>query len=168
MDSNRVAIRRLDPIADEALLRTTYEWYEAGPTWRHDTVRAFNTDDTLATWLYNAHEPSRCDIGVWADDAFIADIILTERAPRVVEVHFEASPKADVAALLTAFELVRDAAWRNGIMEAYTMTPIFNRTILALDKAIGFVDYGVRMFKGVTHNRAIQWVKLVIRNPEAA
>lgn len=158
-------LRMLDPVADTNLLQQTFEWLQTAPQWRRDTVAVFGHDN-LSTWLYNAQGPARCDIGVWVDKEFVADIILTARGPGIVEVHFEAKARTDPQHLLTAFEIVRDRAWEQGLIEAYTWTPTFNRLIIAMDKAIGFVDQGVRMFKGQTHGKAVQWVKLTIRNSQ--
>lgn len=163
---SQIKLRRLDPATDQELFQTTWDWFAAAPQWYRDAHTAFN-DDKQSDWLYNAGAPGRCDIGVWHDETFIADIILTACSARTVEVHFESAPNADTAALLSAFEMVRDRAWAQGIQRAVTWTPRFNRTILALDKAIGFVDRGVRMFKGITHGKPIEWVELSIANPNS-
>lgn len=159
----KLEIRRLDPVADLALYDTAYRWLLDSPSWRQQTEAIFGTLDH-DEYLAATHSEGRCDVGIFTDSGLVAIVILTLTAKHAYEVHFEAARNARPETIIEAGHMIRDQLFDTyGAQLAYTWTPSWNRTVLAIDKAIGFADDGVRMLHGTCRGRLIEWVRLSMR-----
>lgn len=159
------SIRRLDPITDSALFAETYRWLEEAPLWRRETEAVFGTLD-LAEWLAGPSTPGRCDIGIFQDGVFVANVILTLKSRAVYEVHFDARRGATWSTIVRAGQDIRDILFgRYGAERAVTWTPRQNRAVLSINRAIGFRSDNVSMLYGKYRGRPIEWVQHSLRKP---
>lgn len=159
-----VTIRRLDPIADEPLFHIAFGWLEDSPSWRQETEAVFGTLDR-EQYLVNTIDDHRIDIGVFHGPEFIADVILTLRGKHTYEVHFEAAPDADPDAVITAGQWIRDQMLNYGAQMFYTWTPKWNRSVLRINKALGFKPSTVTMLRGLCRGKLVEWVQYSLVRP---
>lgn len=152
--------RRLDPNEDAPLFEQAYQWIEESPSWRKETEAVFGTLDH-EEFMAAPHWDHRVDIGVFAPE-FTALVSLTLRAKGVYEISFGAKSGTDPKVIIAAGIEIRDQMWAQGMELAVTWTPRWNRTVLAIDKAIGFVSTNVTMLHGVCRGRLIEWVQLIL------
>lgn len=159
----KLEIRRLDPVADGHLYDLSYSWLMSSPSWRQQTEAVFGTLD-YTEYMNAVHDPGRCDVGIFVEGVLTAIITLTIRAKGVYEVHLEAAPHTPPEAIMEAGLAIKAQMFGvYGAQLAYTWTPSWNRAVLAIDKAIGFEDTGVRMLHGTCRGRLIEWVELSVR-----
>jgi hypothetical protein len=159
----KLELRRLDPIADLALYETAYRWLMDSPSWRRQTEAIFGTLDH-DEYMTATHSEGRCDVGIFRDGELTAIVILTITAKHTYEVHFESEGNVDPELIIAAGHMIRSQLFGEyGAQLAYTWTPSWNRTVLAIDKAIGFVDDGVRMLHGTCRGRLVEWIRLSLR-----
>lgn len=153
------SLRRLDPATDSALFAETYRWLMEGPEWRRETEEVFGTLNE-AEFLRGPFAPGRCDIGIWDDTKFIANVVLTLRAQNVYEVHFDARRGANSKVVIAAGLDIRNRMFGvYGAQYAYTWTPHWNRGVLQINKALEFLPDNVTMLRGTCRGRVIEWVR---------
>lgn len=162
--STNWSIRRLDSNIDEPLFRTMFTWLEQSPSWRRETEAVFGTLD-LTEYLAATHWDRRIDVGVFVGSTLIACVTMTLTAKDTYEVHFEASRQADPAVVVAAGRVIRDQMFAYGTQLAYTYTPRWNRTVLAINNALGFRPSGVIMLRGTCRGRLIEWLQYQVKNP---
>lgn len=157
------SIRRLNPITDTPLFAETYRWLMEGPEWRRETEAVFGTLNR-SEFLAGPSMPGRCDIGIFDNKKFIANVILTICGRGVFEVHFEACREADPVVIVDAGQDIRDILFgRYGAERVITWTPKWNRTVLSINRAIGFRPNNVSMLYGKYRSRPIEWVQYSLR-----
>lgn len=158
-------IRRLDAEKDADLFLQSWGWLETSPRWRQETEAVFGAvdQDNYFTALAN---PERIDIGVFERGEFTSLVTLTLRASNIYEVHLEAGPAASADAIIFAGWQIRERMFDYGMQRAYTWTPHWNRPVLRINKAIGFLPDNVSMFRGTCRNNLVEWVRYSLRRPD--
>lgn len=157
-------IRRLDPDADSALYAQMYEWTESAPKWLHDATAAFGAL-SREDYINGARWDRRIDIGIFDDDKLIACVTLILILHRIYEVHLEAARGADPELIIAAGLNIRDQLFgQYEAYEAFMWTPVWNRTVRRINKALGFEPDNVSMFRGVSHGKLIEWRRYSIRS----
>lgn len=162
MEANYV-IRRLHPRTDHQLFEQMYGWLLSAPHWRRDTEAVFGTLDR-EEYLLAAYSPNRIDIGVFDHGELCADIILTLQGSGIYEAHLEARRGAPLDLLAVCISQVRDQMFAEyGAQMFFTWQPVRNRTVIAMQKSVGFHADHVNMLRGVSHGKAIEWTRLSLR-----
>lgn len=157
-------IRRIDPDADYVLYEQMYEWTESAPKWLRESTAAFGTL-SRSDYIEGARWDRRIDIGIFDDGKLIACVTLILILHRIYEVHLEASRDADPALIIAAGCDIRDQLFgQYGAYEAFMWTPVWNRTVRRINKALGFEADNVSMFRGVSHGKLIEWRRYSIRS----
>lgn len=153
-------IRKLSAVEDVALYEEAFNWLNESPLWRKETVAAFSTLEH-DEYVRNTHDVGRVDVGVFDSGEFIAIVSNLIRGPGIWETNFEAKRGANIDVIFEACEWIRDYMFgMYGCVLAYTITPKFNRPIIAMDKKLGFVDNKMRYFHGAIKDHPICWVYL--------
>lgn len=155
--STDLTVRRLRVPDDLPLFEIAYSWLESSPQWRQDSEGVWNALDR-DSYLAALNATDRIDIGVFVADALVAIVTLTLRAPHTYEVHFEAARGAPVDAVIEAGISIREQMLIYGAASFFTWTPRWNRAVLAINRAIGFLPQHVSMWRGTTGGRPIEWV----------
>lgn len=149
-----MTLRRLDPVADEALFVQTHEWLDKAPRWRLESEEPWQRED----WLAAAYDPTRIDVGVFDNDVLVADIRLDLRAVGLYEVHLEAAATTKAALVVEAGrEVARWMFGNYGAQQVFAWIPRFNRPAATIIKAIGFNATGLMMWRGISHGKLIEW-----------
>lgn len=157
-----VAIRRLDPVADQALYRWAFNWLAESPIWRQYTEEVFGTLD-LAEYMAARLDERRIDIGVVDGPLFIAKVALHLTARHTYEVSLEAARTANPVAIVTAGQLIRDQLFGEyGAQSVFAWVPRWARGVQSILKAIGFHDNHVTMMRGTCRGKVIEWLSFSI------
>lgn len=145
-------IRRLDPVEDAALLDEAHHWDDDAPRWRKDCEVVFGGDK----WETSDR---RIHVGIF-DDELCAVVHMDLVAKRTYEAHIAVRRGTAVSKLVDPIASIISQMYFYGMVSGFVWLPAFNTAILQLCKAVGFEHDGVVMFKGVTHNRPIEWKRL--------
>lgn len=149
-------IRRLDPVADSAHLTTAWGWLQDSPAWYRQSASIFGSD-SLDTYLYNARQERRIDVGVFEKGELAAIIGLTLRSKHCYEVQLDAAHSAPIELLVTAGSEVRDYMLSYGMQQAFAWLPRWNRSVKRILGEIGFTSDYLMMFRGKLRGRPIEW-----------
>lgn len=153
------SIRRLNPATDATLFRQAHGWLVSAPRWQRDAFTVFNSLE-LDDYLLATYSPNRIDIGVF-DGGLTAIITLTLVGPGIYEAHLEARRGTSTEVLTDAIAQVREQMFgRYNARQVFTWQPTANCAVRTIEKAVGFRSSGVSMFRGVSHNRPIEWEML--------
>lgn len=158
-----LAIRRLDPIADQAIYRWSYNWLVDSPRWRQQAESVFGTME-LNEYLYSRLVDTRLDIGIFTDGIFVAKIALHLTAKHTYEVSLEAARGTDSAVIIAAGLAIRDQLFGEyGAECVYAWVPRWAKGVVAILTSIGFTDDCVTMARGTARGRLVEWKRYSLR-----
>lgn len=161
-------IRRLDPIADECLLRESFEWDAYSPDW-YSTSDAIFRPDAIDDYLKMTRNDNQVDIGVFNGE-MIGLVTFDHKGNGIAEVRLAAKRAASLELLTDAAFQLRHQFFSFGMKAGIVWIAKRNRPIIRLCESIGFVRDGLTMYRGVYHrqkldgsflNRPILWVRMV-------
>lgn len=156
-------IRRLDPAYDKWRYEASYFWLENSPVWRQHTEAVFGTLD-YDEYMAARWGEKRIDIGIFADNAYIAKVVLHLVAKNTYEVSLESMRTAPIDAVITAGLSIRDQLFgQYGAQVAFAWVPRWAKSVQAILCAIGFSSDGVTMLRGTCRGRVIEWQRFSIR-----
>lgn len=156
-------IRRLDPATDTALFEQSFGWLAGSPSWRQYTESVFGTLDHTEYMAARLDE-RRIDIGIFADDVFIAKVALHLVAKSTYEVSLEAMRTADPAIIAQAGQLIRDQLFDvYGAQSVFAWVPRWAKSVQSILTAIGFENSGVIMLRGTCRGRLIEWLRFSLK-----
>lgn len=154
-------IRRLDPIADESLLRESFAWDRNAPQWYKDQDSVFGPQD-VDDFLTMLKEPNHILIGIF-DVGMIGLLVLEHVAQDVFNAHLWAKRKAPFNVLAEgAYQVIQDFL-RMGMKEGVVWVGEKNVGVRKLCDNIGFQHDGICMFKGSYRNRLIKWLRYSVK-----
>lgn len=157
-----IAIRRLDPTADQAFYRWSFAWLASSPAWRQHTEAVFGTLNQ-AEYLQTASNERRLDIGVMDGPLFVAKVALHLVAKHTYEVSLEADRNASPAAIINAGVLIRDQLFGEyGARCVFAWVPRWAKGVQRILLAIGFRNSHVTMLRGTCRGRVIEWLRFSI------
>lgn len=153
--------RRLDPIADEPLLRECFAWDREAPSWYQDMDQVFgpgNINDFLAM----TKEPLNILIGVFNSE-FVGLIVIACAAQDIFEAHLWAKRGTEIGVLVEGTEKTIQDFFSMGMKEAFCLVAERNKPIQTLCASLGFRYEGVCMYRGLYKGRVIKWLRYSIR-----
>lgn len=149
-------IRRLSPTLDTALYRAAWQWNAAAPRWVRDCAKVFEAAD-FATFLAQAADPARADMGVWEGDQFTGLYSFVLRATGIFEAFLAAKRGSSIDILGAAIQDAKAVLTNAGMVQTFVWIAAQNRAILNLCEDAGLNFTGLEMYKGATHGRPIRW-----------
>lgn len=155
-------IRRLNPVADEPLLRQAFKWDADVPRWYRDSDAMCRP--SLDVYLRMAHDEDQVDIGVFDGDEMVGLVTFDHKMNGVAEVRLSAKRGAPIDMLTEAAYQLRHQFFSLGMNAGVVWIAKRNRQIVKLCEVVGFVR-DVTMCRGVYHrpkgDRPIEWVRLI-------
>lgn len=150
-------LRRLDPIADDALLDSAWHWGDTNPRWWRDCDSVFGG---------GAREESdrRLHVGIFDERDLRAVVHLDLVAKNTYEGHLAVKRGTPLKLLELPISAIIAQLFNYGMVSAFIWLPTINSGIFRLCLAVGFEHDGVVMFKGETHGQVIEWKRLSIVN----
>lgn len=158
-------LRRLDPndLNDVAMLKVAFEWEtEEIPLWWSNAQQVFGAD----TWeesLERSRRPGQIDIAVISDDSIYSGLItLVLVAPATFEFFFAAPRQSDAELLALACFQVGKQVLIDDRMAERLVSWVCSRHAgaMRLNLACGMERDGLSMFKGSSHGRPLEWIRM--------
>lgn len=157
---NEPEIRLLDETKDADLLRMAWSWKEDAPKWFRDSVMVEN--ETFEDFIKSAKDEIL--FGVFNAEYYhfkepepTAVIRLTAHFLDTYQIHLMAHRATDWQVLAQAGLSVKKYLEERGA-SFFGWIPARNRGIVRLYKFLGFVNKGVKCYRGKMRNRAILWL----------
>ena len=155
-------IKRLDPITDESLLRTAFEWDAKYPSWFKQSSTVFGAND-VNVFLDRLRDCIL--IGIF-DSELVGLLILKQVIPHHFEADLCAKRGTDLNVLTKGvYQVIRDFL-KMGMQEGFCLVAEKNLAIRKLCGNMGMTHDGCCVFKGTYRNRVIKWMRYSIK-PEA-
>lgn len=158
-------IKRLDPIANESLLREAFSWDREAPSWFRQMDSIFGPDD-VDDFLKGAQDLANVYLGVFQPSGHIAHyplvgvIILTLVSNNRYTAHLCACRGARVEVLAQAAIQVKEDMFNLGMNEVFVFVAEKNRGVRKLCEIIGLQEDGITMYKGSYRGRVIKWIRM--------
>jgi hypothetical protein len=144
-------VRLLDSDTDRDLLIEAWHFRDTAPRWFRECLDIFK--ETKEEYLENSRD--ELHFGV-IDDQLLAVIRLIPEKQGMWNIHLSARKGTAPEVLLAAGLNVRERMVKHGA-SFYGYLPERNKTIGLLYEALGFVDSGLRIYKGVVHGKVVCW-----------
>lgn len=153
-------LRNINPLIEKTLFIEAWDWEESAPKWFRDASGVFGPSNwfEFIEWV---NQPTAAHFGVFEREELIAIITLTLVSKLIVENHLMCKRGADVELVTWAANEVKVQAFRElGLREAFSLIAAKNRPVISLMEAIGFYEDGIRILKGTSHGKVIEWVRV--------
>jgi RimJ/RimL family protein N-acetyltransferase len=141
------------------LFREAFYWGHHYPRWYADMTKAWGFEN-FEEFYAHVSDPDVISMGIFNPE-FIGLARADYIGDGMFEVHLLGKKGADVEALGIAC-----AHWTQlfsvGATEIFTSVAKFNRVIKTICLNAGMVVDGVRMLKGQTHGKPIEWIRMKI------
>jgi hypothetical protein len=157
-----IIVRLLDGDADRDLLIEAWHFRDTAPRWFRECLDIFK--ETKDEYLENAK--GELHFGVFEDDRLDAVIRLIPEKPTVWNIHLSARKGIALETLLAAGVNVRERMLKHDA-SFYGYLPERNKGISRLYEALGFVDSGLRLYKGVVHGKVVAWKHFILLNEQS-
>lgn len=156
-----IRVQLLDAVEDRDRLVEAYNWRETAPRWFRECLDVWK--ESLEEYLNSAAD--ELHYGIWGGEEMLATVRLIPCEPAgTYNIHLNAKKGIDFEALFVGACTLRDFVFKQGKVHVYGYLPSINRGISQLYECLGFVDSGIRVFKGVVHGKVIEWKHYVIAN----
>jgi len=157
-------VRYLDPSRDADVFREAWEWMESAPRWFRDCYNAWK--ETFEEQMDAAK--GELNYGIFEGGEPSAIIRLAEARPWIFQTHLSARQRTPLDTLITGGRMVRNYLFDHGVKGFYGFVPAKNRSVICLFSSLGFMDTGVRCFKGTTHGKVIEWRQFALGKNQVA
>ena len=161
-EDNAVSMRRLDPEADEVLVREAVGWLDAAPRWCRDADAAWGTEDADA-YLKQMREEPQADFGVFEAGELTAVVTVSLCGKGIYNSHLMARRGARPEAIAACIKALMVRLFEEGMRESWNWVAARNAGVRRLLEAVGMVRDGVSRFKGQSHGRPIEWLRYSVR-----
>jgi len=145
-------VRLLDSDADQNLLVEAWHFRDTAPRWFRECLEIFK--ESFDEYLLNAR--NEFHFGAFDEERLFAVVRMIPTKTGTWNIHLSARKGTSFEELVATGLEVRRRMYPNGA-SFYGWLPERNRTIGKLYEAIGFVDSGVRMYKGIVHGKTVCW-----------
>jgi hypothetical protein len=155
-------MRRLDPDADEQLIREAVGWIKSAPRWFKDADAAWGAEDA-DTYLEQMRTDAQADFGVFKGGDFIAVLTVSLEGKGIYNSHLMARRGADAGAIAAAVASLMRQMFGAGMLEAWLWLARRNYGVRRILEAVGMRRDGVTRFKGQSHGKPIEWLRYSVR-----
>lgn len=158
-----VTLRRLDPAADESLVREAVAWMESAPRWFRDCDAAWGATEGADDDLRHMREEPQADFGVFDGGELVAVVTVTLEGKGVFNSHLMAKRGANPLAVMQGASGVLKGLLGQGMREGWSWLARKNYGARRVVEAMGMRLDGLSRFKGVSHGQPIEWVRYSVR-----
>lgn len=151
-------VRRLNPDADEALIREAVGWLAQYPRWCRDADAAWGVEGADA-YLAQMRDERQADFGVFDEGELLAVITLTLEGKGAYNSHLMVRPGASPEPIAAAASGLIKSLKEAGMREGWAWLAAKNRGVRRIVEAVGMRLDGVTQFKGQSHGQPIEWVR---------
>jgi hypothetical protein len=155
-------MRRLDPIADESLIREAVAWLDSAPQWFKDCDAAFGVENADAYLEQMKREP-QADFGIWDDDEFVAVLTVSLEGKGTYNSHLMAKRRASPEVIAESIKCLMVQMFAQGMLEAWLWLARRNYGVRRILESVGMRRDGVSRIKGQSHGSPIEWLRYSVR-----
>jgi hypothetical protein len=155
-------LRRLDPEADEGLIREACDWLDAQPLYFKNADAAWGREDA-DTYLRLMRERPQIDHGVFLNGRMVAVITVTMEGLGVYNSHLMVKRGSDPLAIAQAGAWVFEQLRERGMREGWAWLASKNWGARRVLELIGLRQDGVEQIKGQSHGQPIHWLRYSVR-----
>jgi hypothetical protein len=158
-----ITVRLLDSEQDKDFLIEAWHFKDTAPRWFRECLDIFK--ETIDEYLESARDEFH--FGVFDDEGLAATVRLIPERPTIWNLHLYARKGASLDILLAAGIDIRERMLPHGAT-FYGYLPVRNKGVSWLYEALGFVDSGLRLYKGVVHGKVVEWKHYIMWNKNCA
>lgn len=153
--------RLLDTESDVLLFEEAFRWRDTAPKWFQKCMDVWK--ESFDEYMENRKD--ELHYGMFEGDEVFAVLRLIQSQPGWFNLHLSARRGADWEKILQVTATLRDWIFDQKILGCYGYIPTINRGICQLYESLGFVDTGIKVFKGVVHGKLVCWKHYAIEAP---
>lgn len=155
------SLRTLDPVKDEELFKTMYEWLFQNPEWFQylDGVSSVVSGTySFEDYLKAAMKPTEYNVGLF-NGKLQAVYVIQDQGDGSIQVHVNAERGADHDALVAGAVRLKDWLFEHGTREVFGWLASVNRPMRKFAEQAGFSYCGVRVYRGSLNDKPIAWLR---------
>lgn len=154
-----ITIRRLDPVADEALFRQAFSWENENlPRWYTEAHNVWGVD-TWEEYLERTRRDTQIDTGVFTEDgAFVGLVTVIRERPGIWEAHLSGATHGKPDYLAMGAMMTAHSLFQAGVATAFISWVMSRHHGAArVNEIAGMKRTGITLLKGQVRNRLIEW-----------